>query len=93
MNAPACEGKGINLCPACKIKSVRILSLELRVARLERKVRRLEAMISKVRRYAGGVLHEARKILSQRSGVPRGQWAFVKGAASVAKNVLRIVGG
>jgi hypothetical protein len=60
---------------------------ELETLKLKQRIIKMESAIKSTLHYIGGVEAETSEILSQRSGVPRGRWAFVKGAAQVARCV------
>ncbi len=47
----------------------------------------MQSAIRSALSYISGVEAEVGEILSQRSGVPRGRWAFARGALQVARCV------
>lgn len=61
--------------------------------KLKRRLIKMESAIKSALRYVSGVELEANEILSRRSGVPRGRWAFVKGASQVATRVKNLLIG
>jgi len=74
-----------------------IEKLEEHIEKLEEYIEKLEKIIKKMRealeriwRYVVGVLRETRRVLGQRSGVPRGEWAYTMGADKVAEKVERL---
>jgi len=75
-----------------------IEKLEEHIEKLEEYIEKLEKIIKKMRealeriwRYVVGVLRETRRVLGQRSGVPRGEWAYAVGANEVAEEVEKLV--
>ena len=66
---------------------------ELETLKLKRRIMKMESAIKSTLAYIGGVEAEASEILSQRSGVPRGRWAFARGASQVAKCVKNLLSG
>lgn len=84
---------GINLCPWCAQKSVQISFLKMENDKLKRKNHKLRQRLAAVLAYVNKVLHEAGKVLEQRSGVQRGRWSYVKGADHVAGSVRRLIRG
>lgn len=67
------------------------MSEELETLKLKQRIMKMESVIRSALSYIGGVEAEAGEILSQRSGVPRGRWAFVKGASQVARCVKNLL--
>lgn len=61
------------------------------VEELNEQIEKLEKRIDKVRQYTLNVYRKAAQVLMQRSGVPRGTWAFWKGAGGVARRVYNML--
>lgn len=58
---------------------------------LRRAVRRLRRVIALARAACAQWLAQTQGVLSKRSGVPRGTWAFALGAHEVARRMLAIL--
>jgi len=78
-------------CAHCDHLQRQVRELEKRVARLERRVHRLRRRLEWARQVCLWWLQQARKVLSSRSGVPRGIWAFCRGVEQVATSLLFIL--
>lgn len=63
----------------------------LEVERLKNRILKLENTIRELRRYIGQVENETKKILTQKSGIPRGRWAFARGAYKIVQDVKRFL--
>jgi predicted RNase H-like nuclease (RuvC/YqgF family) len=59
-------------------------ALRQEIIRLKILVNVLRKRLEVIRRYAEEVLNRTRPILSQRSGVERGRWAYARGCDQVA---------
>ena len=69
----------------------RIRDLEHQVAQMERRIRRLQQIIESARAAAAWWLARAQQVLSRRSGVPFGRWAFMLGAYYAASTIYRLL--
>lgn len=79
-----------------KLRS-QIVQLRNRISRLEREIERLKGVIACLREtlkriamFCVRAMKEASKVLSKDSGVPRGQWAFCRGAYEIAERCWRL---
>lgn len=68
-----------------------VRQLEEYAKKLEKHIERLQEALRRVWQYVIRVLGETRPILSRRSGVPRGNWAYCLGADEVAEEVESLV--
>ena len=71
----------------------RCAALENELSRTRAEVKRLEGILGAIWQYAKSVTDKAGAVLGKRSGVPRGKWAFCRGAHQVGDHVKRLVGG
>ena len=88
-----------NECPYCAEAESRCAKLERENdklkrenEKLKRRIKKLEELLKRIREYCWGVVKRTDKILSQRSGISRGQWSFAKGARGVAEAILSYLG-
>jgi len=58
---------------------------------LRRQVLKLERIINQVLFYCNNIYNQTNYILSHKSGIPRGQWAYSKGAGKISKKVIEII--
>lgn len=65
--------------------------LEHVIEELQKRIRKLLVALQRIWQYVVRVLSETRPILSRRSGVPRGNWAYCLGADEVADEVETLV--
>jgi hypothetical protein len=72
------------MCDQCQALAAENAALQGEVKRLQQENKRLRARLKVIRDFVERVLN----ILSQRSGVPRGKWAYTRGADAVASRVL-----
>jgi predicted RNase H-like nuclease (RuvC/YqgF family) len=84
----------------CQAERQEIASLRREVARLERENRRLQRQLARKQRairstYDFAQAHRAKaaRTLRQRSGVPRGEWGFSRGADKVANGAMQRLRG
>ncbi len=84
-------------CAGCGLQG-EVARLQAQVAQLQRENERLRRHIERLRRVIRMAraaclkwLEQTREILSQKSGVPRGMWAFARGAHQVAVQLLAIL--
>ena len=65
-------------------------ALEAENEALRAEIQRLRRQLEAIRRYCNLILERTRRILGQRSGVPRGKWSFARGADGVADSVEKL---
>jgi predicted nuclease with TOPRIM domain len=78
----------IDVCDQCRVLQAENAALRRRVVKLESEIKRLRARLKAIREFCERILEATERILSRRSGVPRGKWAYARGAEGVASRVL-----
>ena len=85
-------------CSSCASLQAQVARLQAQVARLQRENERLRRHIERLRRVIRMAratcqkwIVQTREVLSQKSGMPRGLWAFARGAHEVARRLLGIL--
>ena len=78
-------------CLNCARLEIELAAARREIERLRRQVRRLQQVIQMARAACVKWLAQTRTILSKKSGVPRGMWAFARGAHEVAVRLLGIL--
>ena len=78
-------------CTNCARLESELASARREIERLNRQVRRLRQVIRMARAACLKWLAQTRAVLSRKSGVPRGMWAFARGAHQVAARLLAIL--
>jgi predicted RNase H-like nuclease (RuvC/YqgF family) len=77
-------------CGNCARLEAENAALRQEIVRLKILVNVLRHQLEMIRRYAEEVLNRTRAILSRRSGVEPGRWAYARGADGVAERVERL---
>jgi len=72
----------------CTSQEYEIERLRMQNRKLKRIINCLLETIAKTAGYADTVRNTSSVVLAQKSGVPRGKWAYHKGRYEVAENVL-----
>lgn len=87
-------------CSNCAAMAAQVAKLQAELAaarqeiqRLQERVQQLERVIRMARALCQGAKEEFGQVLSQRSGVKRGNWAYAKGGYTVACRILTALGG
>jgi len=75
-------------CQACRTYRAELERHQRKIDRLEKQLRQLRQAIKQV---CNWYIQSAQLVLSQRSGVPRGRWAFWRGVYQVAVRVLALL--
>ena len=75
-------------CQACRTYRAELERYQRKIERLEKQLRQLRQAIEKA---CNWYIQNAQLVLSQRSGVPRGRWAFWRGVYQVGVHVLALL--
>lgn len=78
-------------CSSCRRLQAENQQLRDHIRQLEEHVERLHGALHRIWQYVIWVLSETGPVLSRRSGVPRGNWAYCLGADEVAEEVENLV--
>lgn len=80
-----------NSCTNCAHLQSQLAQARREIATLRRRIARLQRRIQLARQLCHHYIQAAHTVLSQPSGVPRGTWAYAKGAYRVAAHILSVL--
>ena len=78
-------------CSNCAQLESKLAAARREIERLQARIKRLQRVIQLARAACLQWIEQTREVLAQKNGVPRGQWAFAKGAYAVAVRLLAIL--
>jgi len=79
------------LCPQCALYRGQIVMLKIRIKQLLLQIRKLVQRIQRVRDEMYQIRAESCSVITQKSGVPRAEYAYHKGRCEVACLVIRLL--
>ena len=78
------------MCDRCEMLERELDDMARKLDQVMRQLEKLKQALERIRAFCGEVVSRSDAILSQPSGVPRGKWAFARGAKEIAARVLAL---